>query len=137
MKTFKKIQFLLLLSTGVMLTLLSSCSKKNEPTATINVTSVNSAKSGDVKGNGGTATKTQAFTNPNTTAGWDMSMNSTSGSFRMVIKDAAGTVMIDKILTAGVGVQSADGTSPAGIAGQWNVTITLSNFNGSGDYSFR
>ena len=101
---------------------------------TINKTSA--GNSGDVKGGGGTASDTWTFTNNNTTAGWDMSIDATSGSFRLVLKDAAGTTVLDKTLTAGSGAQDASGTTSSGTAGTWTCTITLTDFNGSGDYSF-
>lgn len=112
--------------------------KKDDGTCTypvINVSSTN--KSGDIKGAGGTASKTFTFTNNNSTAGWDMTINdATSGSFQLVLKDASGTVVLDKTLAAGSGPQSADGTTSSGTAGTWTATITLTDFNGSGDYSF-
>lgn len=137
MKTFKKIQSLFLLSMALML-IITSCSKKSGPSATINVLAQSANKSGDVKGNGGSVTKTWTFTNPGTTAGWDMSIDGKSGSFQLVLKDASGTVMLNKTLTAIVGPrQSADGTTAAGTAGEWSATATLTNFDGTGDYSFR
>lgn len=56
--------------------------------------------------------------------------------FRLVLKDANGTTVVDRTLTAGSGSQNADGTSSSGKAGTWIATITLTNFDGSGDYSF-
>lgn len=122
-----------------MLTLLfsvSACDKDEDLTATINVNSTNN-RSGDVRGDGGTATKTWTFTNTNTRAGWDMSINdATNGSFNLILKDDAGTVMLDKTLSAGSGTNSADGTTPEGVPGEWTATATLNNFDGTGDYSF-
>lgn len=116
--------------------LFAACDKDDDLTATINVNSVNNS-SGDVYGNGGTATKTWTFTNPNSRAGWDMTINdATSGSFNLILKDDEGTVMLDKTLSAGSGVKSADGTTEEGVPGEWTVTVTLTNFNGTGDYSF-
>lgn len=135
MKTVNRLPFLLFITMGIAL-LTTSCSKKNEPTATVNLETT-TYKSGDVKGNGGSTMRTWKFTNTGTTAGWDMSIDARGGSFQLILKDAAGTVMLDKTLTAGPGIQSADGTTPAGTAGEWTATATLSNFNGSGDYSFR
>lgn len=113
----------------------SSC-KKDQLTATITVNELTN-KSGDIRGNGGSSTKTWTFNNSQTTAGWDMTINDAkSGSFRLVLKDAAGTVVLDKTLTAGTLPRSADGTTPTGVAGTWTCTITLTNFNGTGDYSF-
>lgn len=136
MKTIKKTHFFLFFALGMMLTILPSCSKEKKLTATINVAAATNNKSGDIQGNGGTTTRSWNFTNSNRTLGWDMSINSTSGSFRLVIKDASGTILLDKTLVAGVGAQSADGTTIAGTAGEWNATITLSSFLGTGDFSF-
>lgn len=135
MKTIKKMQVLgLFILVGIMTTGLASC-EKDDPFATINVLEPQN-KSGDVRGDGGSATKTWSFENSNTTAGWDMSIDATSGSFQLVLKDADGTTVVDRTLTAGSGSQDADGTSSSGTAGTWTATITLTNFNGSGDYSF-
>lgn len=135
MKTINRMPFLLFITMGIAI-FATSCSKKNEPTATVNlVTATN--KSGDVKGDGGSTIRTWKFTNTSTTAGWDMSIDAKGGSFQLILKDAAGTIMLDKTLTAGPVVQSADGVTPAGTSGEWTATVTLSNFNGSGDYSFK
>ncbi len=93
--------------------------------------------SGDIKGGGGTAYKTWTFTNNNRTLGWDMSIDASSGSFQLVVKDADGTTVIDQTLTVGSGAQDADGTSTPGTVGTWTATATLTNFNGTGDYSFQ
>lgn len=130
-KTIKMVSLIIL--TGIMTSGLTSCSE-DEPYATINVSTLN--RSGDVKGDGGSTTKTFTFENTSTTVGWDMSSNATSGSFKLVLKDASGKVMLDQTLTANSGAQSADGTTPAGTAGTWTCTITLTSFNGTGDYSF-
>lgn len=135
MIAIKKVQFVgLLVILGLTLTF-TSC-EKEELTATIN-TSQNTA-SGDIKGNGGAATKTWTFTNSSSRIGWDMSIDASSGSFQLVLEDASGAVVLNKTLTAGSGPQSADGTTPeGGTEGEWTATITLTNFYGSGDYSFR
>lgn len=123
----------LFILTGIM-TILTSC-EKDEIYATINVLEPQN-KSGDVRGNGGSTTKTWSFENSNTTVGWDMSIDAKSGSFLFVIKDADGTTVLDKTLTAGQNAQDASGTTSSGTAGTWTVTATLTSFNGSGDYSF-
>ncbi len=125
------------LSAFAVILITVSCSKTKEPTATINVSSATTNKSGDLSGNGGTASKTFTFNNSSTTAGWDMSINASNGSFQLILKDANGTIKLDKTITAGVGAQSADGTTPEGTAGVWTATIQLTHFKGSGDYSFR
>lgn len=119
---------------GAMFTF-TSCEDDVELTAVVNTNQTNA--SGDVRGDGGSTSKTWTFTNTSLTAGWDMSINASSGSLQLVLKDASGTVLLDRILTAGSGAQSADGTTPEGTAGEWTATVTLVNFNGTGDYSFR
>ena len=113
--------------------------KKDDGTCTyptINVNTSGSGASGDIKGAGGTASKTWTFTNNKTTVDWDMSIDASSGSFQLLLKDASGTTRLDKTLTAGSGSQDAAGQTPAGTAGTWTATITLAKFTGSGDYSF-
>ena len=96
-----------------------------------------SSTSGDVSGLGGTASKTITFTNNNSTVGWDMAIDATSGTFQLLVKDADGATVIDKTLTAGSGAQDASGTSSSGTSGEWTVTISLTSFNGTGDYSLQ
>ena len=135
MKMIKKKKVLgLIILVGIMSTVFTSC-EKDDPFATINVLEPQN-KSGDVRGDGGSATKTWPFENSNTTAGWDMAMDASSGTFQFILKDADGTTVVERTLTAGTGPQEADGTSSSGTAGTWTATITLTNFNGSGDYSF-
>jgi len=111
--------------------------KKDDGTCLFPTVNVSTAgNSGDVKGGGGTASDTWTFTNNNSTTGWDMSIDATSGSFRLVLKDAAAVTVLDKTLTAGSGDQDASGTSSSGATGTWTATVTLTGFNGSGDYSF-
>ena len=74
--------------------------------------------SGDISGLGGTVSETSSFTNNNSTVGWDMAIDATNGSFQLLVKDA-------------------DGTSSSGTSGTWTVTISLTTFNGTGDYSFQ
>ena len=110
---------------------------KNDGTCSypvINVTAT--GQSGDINGAGGTASRTTTFTNNNATVGWDMSINATSGSFQLVIKDAAGAIVMNRTLTAGSGPQSASGSSLSGTTGTWSATVTLDKFTGTGDYSF-
>lgn len=114
-----------------------SKAKKSNNTCTYPVINTSSTgKSGDISGSGGTVSKTFNFSNPNQTVGWDMSINSSSGNFQLVLKDASGSVVVDKTLTGGSGPQSASGTSTSGTSGTWTCIITLTKFNGSGDYSF-
>lgn len=115
-----------------------SKAKKNNNTCTYPVINTSSTgKSGDISGSGGTVSKTFNFSNSTQTVGWDMSINSSSGSFQLVLKDASGAVVVDRTLTGGSGPQSADGTSTSGTSGTWTCIITLTKFSGTGDYSFQ
>ncbi len=112
--------------------------KKDDGSCTYPVINMNpSGNSGDISGGGGTATNSQVFSQTNATLGWDMSINASTGSFNLTVRDADGIVVIDKTLTAGVGAQDAAGTSLSGTPGNWTATITLTNFTGTGDYSFQ
>ena len=116
----------------------SAESKKDDGTCTfptINISSTNT--SGDISGAGGTASGSATFANNNTTVGWDAAIDASEGSFQLVILDADGKIVVDKTLTAGSGAQDAGGTSTSGTSGTWTATITLTSFNGTGDYSIQ
>ncbi|MDX1651404.1 MAG: hypothetical protein R3277_02855 [Brumimicrobium sp.] len=114
--------------------------KKDDGSCTypkINMNTTNSGKSGDVVGGGGTASQSTTFTQNNSTLGWDMAQDASTGSFNLTVKDANGSVVINKTLTAGSGAQDAAGTSAAGTPGTWTLTVTLTDFVGKGDYSIQ
>lgn len=116
----------------------SDKAKKDDGTCTYPVINMSAAgTSGDISGGGGTASSSKTFTQNSSTLGWDMSIGASTGSFNLTVKDANGTTVINRTLTAGVGAQDAAGTSSAGTPGIWTVTITLTNFTGTGDYSFQ
>lgn len=116
----------------------STEAKKDDGTCTFPVLNMNaSGTSGDISGGGGSATGSQTFTQNNSTLGWDMDINASTGSFNLTVTDADGNIVINKTLTAGSGAQDASGTSSAGTTGTWTTTITLTNFTGTGDYSFQ
>jgi hypothetical protein len=93
--------------------------------------------SGDISGAGGTVTGSSTFTQTSATLGWDMSQNASSGSFNLTVTDASGNAVINNTITAGVGAQDAGGTSSSGTTGTWTVTVTLTSYTGSGDYSIQ
>jgi hypothetical protein len=93
--------------------------------------------SGDVTGTGGTTTSTATFTQNSSNLDWDMSQSATAGSFTLTILDADGTSILTKTLSAGSGAQDASGTSSQGVTGTWTANVTLTDFSGSGDYSFQ
>lgn len=128
----KKLPFLFF-----FLIVLASCSEDEEPIATIKVNPVNTttnAVDGDVTGNGGSASRTFTWDNSRPTAEYNMDMTVSGGSFQMIIKDAAGTVVLDYTLVKGQTADSKSGVSASGVSGTWTIEVHLKNFNGSGSY---
>lgn len=120
------------------LIVLASCSEDDEPIATIKVNPVNTttnAVDGDVTGNGGSASRTFTWPNSRPTAEYNMDMTvSAGGSLQMIIKDAAGTVVLDYTLVKGQTPDSKSGVTASGVEGSWTIEIHAKNFNGNGSY---
>lgn len=112
--------------------------KKDDGSCTYPTINTNgNGTSGDIAGQGGTASSTVMFDQTNATLGWDMAQNASAGSFNLTILDADGTQVMTKTLVAGSGAQDASGTTSAGTTGSWSATVTLTDFVGTGDYSFQ
>ncbi|OIQ36189.1 MAG: hypothetical protein BM555_03185 [Crocinitomix sp. MedPE-SWsnd] len=112
--------------------------EKDDESCTYPVINMNgTGTSGDITGSGGTANSSTTFTQNSATLGWDMAQDATSGSFNLTVTDANGAEVINNTLTAGSGGQDDSGTSSAGATGTWTATVTLTNFSGTGDYSFQ
>ena len=91
---------------------------------------------GDFTGTGGSTSKTFKWSNSLSTADYNADITATaSGTFRMVVKDANGTTVLDKSLNGATEPDSFSGVTSAGTAGIWSVTIFLTNFNGDGSFS--
>lgn len=91
---------------------------------------------GDFTGNGGSVTRTFQWRNALNTADYNADITATSqGTFRMIVKDANGTMVLDKSLDGGSEPDSYSGTTSTGVSGIWSVTITLGSFNGDGSFS--
>lgn len=117
----------------------TSCSDDDDDGPTVNIT-VNEGPNGDVgvdfTGNGGDGSRTVNWTNNLATADYNADITATaSGSFQMVVRDANGTVVLDRTLVGGTEPDSIDGVTNAGEPGNWMVTIILNSFNGDGSYS--
>ncbi|WP_405382306.1 hypothetical protein [Maribacter sp. LLG6340-A2] len=123
----------------VFLTVFVSCSKDDSPEiiASVNNTSMSAGNfNGDVTGNGGSTTEILTWTNSQATADYNMDITASSaGTFRFVMQDADGTTVLDRTLDGSVEPDSFSGVTEAGTAGEWTVTLTLTNFNGDGSYS--
>ena len=91
---------------------------------------------GDFTGDGGTITKTFDWQNALSTADYNADITTAAdGTFKFVVKDADGTVVLDKSLSGAVEPDSFSGVTSSGTAGLWSVTITLTSFNGDGSFS--
>lgn len=123
---------------GVFTILLSSCNNDDEPslTASVSVNETGSDIGGDVTGNGGSTTQVITWNNSLRTVDWNMDItSSTAGSFNLSINDAEGNNVLNETLVRGQGDDSRSGVSSAGTAGDWTITITLTDFNGDGSFS--
>jgi len=121
----------------LIITVFISCSKDDAVTASINNKSSSTGNfNGDVTGNGGSASETFTWNNARTTADYNMDITATSdGSFRLLIKDANGDIVLDETLRGSVEPDTFSGVTSAGTAGDWAITLTLTNFGGDGSYS--
>lgn len=91
---------------------------------------------GDFTGNGGSGTRVFDWQNNLSTADYNADITATAdGRFQMVVRDANGTVVLDRLLEGGREPDSIDGVTSQGEPGLWTVTITLTNFNGDGSFS--
>ena len=132
MKNLLKLSLLML-----TITVFISCSKDDAVTASVNNKSNSLGNfDGDVTGNGGSVSETFTWNNALTTADYNMDITATSdGSFRLLIKDANGATVLDKTLQGNVEPDTFSGVTSAGAAGDWKITLTLTNFDGDGSYS--
>ena len=94
---------------------------------------------GNVTSNGGSGSRTSTWNNTTTKAEYDISVNISEGTFRFIIKDAAGKVVFDKTYTpnfgTGVGVTYDTGCTQPGTPGEWSITVEVNNFSGTATYS--
>lgn len=74
-----------------------------------------------------TTTKTYTWANSGTRASINHSTTTQSGSTLLVIKDAAGTTVYSQALSPSLN----EVTSPSGVAGNWTVQVTLTNYTGT------
>lgn len=137
-----RINSLVIASAVIAIVSLNSCSDEYEDreiitntyTGNIDVTSVGLDPAGDFTGSGDSGTFSFAWRNPQKRASANFDITSNSGSVQMIVKDNAGTVVLDRTLIAG-GKDSYSGVSDAGEEGIWIVQIKLTDFNGDGSYS--
>ncbi|NNJ89446.1 MAG: hypothetical protein HKP53_08580 [Eudoraea sp.] len=150
MKSLKKLSLLLALPAIV---LFNSCSKDDDTFArvTVNGTQLNTSPSdftigdrsdfnGDVDasftGNGGTAVRVFSWNNNLSTADYNADITANSdGSFRMIVEDSQGIVVLNRSIQGGTEPDSIDGVTSSGASGIWTVTIEVTSFTGDGSFS--
>lgn len=115
--------------------LLTNCSK-DEPLAAISINETGSDVGGDVTGDGGSTQRSYKWNNTLRTVDWNMDITaSKGGSFNLVIDDADGINVLNKTLVVGQGDDSKSGVSATGAAGEWTITVILTDFVGDGSFS--
>ncbi|MBN4085163.1 hypothetical protein JYT89_02340 [Flavobacteriaceae bacterium AH-315-B10] len=134
MKNLLKLSLLTLIFTVFV-----ACSKDDSPTITASVNNTSSSTgnfNGDVTGNGGSASETFTWNNAEATADYNMDVTASAiGTFRFMLKDANGTIVLDKTLNGNVEPDTFSGVTNTGTPGDWTATLTLTNFDGDGSYS--
>ena len=146
----KTLKITLLLSAFV---LFISCSKDEDTFArvTVNGTQLTASPSdftvgdrsdfnGDVDasftGNGGTATRKFSWNNNLSTADYNADVTlAREGSFRIIVEDSEGVIVLDRSIQGGTEPDSISGVTDAGASGIWVVTIEVVNFKGDGSFS--
>lgn len=137
-----KTSFILILTLGLFL---FNCSNDDDATIEVSVNGsvtfdagddFNGDVDGDFIGNGGSGSRTFLWNNALNTADYNADITATSeGTFRIVVEDADGNVVLDKSLNGAMEPDSIDGVTSSGTAGIWSVTITLTSFKGDGSFS--
>ena len=74
-----------------------------------------------------TTTNSYTWANSGTRAVIDHSTTTQSGTALLLIRDAAGTTVYSKALSPSLN----EPTSPVGVAGNWTVQVTLTNYTGT------
>ncbi|MCK0147273.1 hypothetical protein MWU78_16560 [Arenibacter sp. F26102] len=91
---------------------------------------------GDFTGNGGSNSETFEYQNGLSTVEYNADITASAGGvFQMIVRDADGTIVLDKSLKGNLEPDSFSGVSSSGTAGTWSVTIILTDFNGDGSFS--
>ncbi len=108
---------------------------ENTYTGDIDVNSFGLDPSADFEGNNDSGIYSFEWCNPQSRASLDFEITPTAGgSVRMILRDHAGEVVLDKTRPDG-GNDSFSGVSDNGINGTWTVEVILSNVNGDGSWS--
>ncbi|WP_242121260.1 hypothetical protein [Aestuariivivens sediminicola] len=145
MLRIKIFKHLFILSTALAFFTFTGCSSDDDTTVQVRVNGTvlfddgddfNGDVDGDFTGTGGSTTRTFEWQNALSTADYNADITATTeGAFRMVVRDADGTIVLDASLSGAVEPDTIDGVTSSGTPGLWTVAITLSSFKGDGSFS--
>ncbi|MCE2613111.1 hypothetical protein LVD13_09025 [Flavobacteriaceae bacterium D16] len=87
-------------------------------------------------GNGGSASRSFIWNNNLNTADYNADITTaTEGTFRMIVEDSEGTIVLDRSIDGSTDTDSIDGVTSSGASGIWTVTIQVTDLNGDGSFS--
>ncbi|MGB5509673.1 MAG: hypothetical protein WBM95_12310 [Robiginitalea sp.] len=153
---FSNINVLKIFKTGILIPVLVmfiACSKDDDSFArvTVNGTLLQANDSdftvgdrsdfnGDIdasfSGNGGTTIRSFTWNNTLNTADYNADITASSaGNFQMIVEDAEGMVVLDRVIQGGAEPDTIGGVTQEGAPGIWTVTIRVTDFNGDGSFS--
>lgn len=147
MLQIKSLKNLFMMALAITCLTVVGCSKDDDPVPMTEVTVNNTVLfdngddfigdiDGDFTGDGGSDSRIFTWQNANSTADYNADITATTdGSFKMIVKDADGTVVLDRSLSGASEPDSFSGVTSSGTSGVWSVTITLTTFNGDGSFS--
>jgi hypothetical protein len=122
-----------------------SCNKDDDAYARVTVNGTllvgdRSDFNGDIDasftGNGGSVSHAFIWNNSLNTADYNADITaSKAGTFRMIVEDSEGIVVLDRTINGGTEPDTIGGVTSSGASGIWTVTIQVSDFTGDGSFS--
>ena len=87
-------------------------------------------------GNGGSASRSFIWNNNLNTADYNADITTaTEGTFRMIVEDSEGTIVLDRSIDGSTDTDTIGGVTSQGASGIWTVTIQVTDLNGDGSFS--
>ena len=122
-----------------------SCDKDEDTSASITVNGTllvgdQSDFNGDIDasftGKDGTISRSFIWNNNLNTADYNADITATTkGTFRMIVEDSEGVVVLDRTINGGTEPDTIGGVTSSGTSGIWTVTIEVTSFTGNGSFS--
>ena len=122
-----------------------ACNKDDDSTASITVNGTllvgdRSDFNGDIDasftGNEGSVSRSFIWNNNLNTADYNADITASSkGTFRIIVEDSEGSVVLDRPIDGGSEPDTIGGVTLSGTSGIWTVTIEVIDFTGDGSFS--